>query len=87
MSLPARYVIIEDDLLSEEPLVIKDVGPWDQHLTITNDAESVVERLAAEGHLPAGRRLLYIDSEGRKDELGVRDGRFIGFVVNPGGRP
>ncbi|HET6373224.1 MAG TPA: hypothetical protein VFG76_07950 [Candidatus Polarisedimenticolia bacterium] len=85
MSLPAQYVIVEDDLLNEEPLVIKDVGPWDRHLTITNDAESVVKRLASDGHLPAGRRLFYIDSEGEKDELVVQDGRFVRF--GPGGRP
>ena len=79
----ARYVVIEDDLLSEEPLVIQDVGPWDRHLTITNDAEWVVEQLVADDQLPPGRRLFYIDSEGQKDELLVKDGRFAGFARGP----
>jgi hypothetical protein len=79
----AAYVILEDDLLSEEPLVIKDVGPWDRFATVTNDVEAVVEQLVANGDLPDGRRLFYIDSEGRKDEILVENGRFAGFA--PGG--
>lgn len=79
----ARYVVVEDDFLSEEPLVIQDVGPWDRHPTITNDAEAVVAELVARGELPSGRRLFYIDSEGQKDEILVKDGRFAGFA--PGG--
>ena len=58
-------------------LVIQDVGDWTECLTVTNDAEWVVE------HLPeslAGRRLEYIDSEGNRDQLLVRDGRFAGFA-------
>ena len=47
-------------------LVIQDIGPWDEHLTITNDAESVVERLKDR---LGGRSLLYIDSEGELAEL------------------
>jgi len=82
VSRHARYAIIEDDLLQEEPLVIQDVGG--QYRTITNDAEWVVEQLVREGHLPAGRRLFYIDTDGQKDELQVKDGRFAGFA--PGTR-
>jgi hypothetical protein len=78
----ARYAVIEDDLLQEEPLVIQDAGG--QYLTITNDAEWVVEQLVREGQLPPGRRLFYIDSDGQKDELLVKDGRFAGFA--PGAR-
>jgi hypothetical protein len=84
MNHRARYAVIEDDLLQEEPLVIQDVGPWDRHLTVTNDAEWVVEQLVREGHLPPGRRLFYIDTDGQKDELLVKDGRFAGFA--PGAR-
>lgn len=81
----AKWVIVEDDFQRESPLVIKDVGPWDSHPTITNDAEAVVEELAAKGHLPDGRRLFYIDSEGAEDELVHEHGRFVGFA--PGPRP
>ncbi len=79
MAHHANFVIVEDDLLNEEPLVIKDVGPHDKHLTVTNDAEDVVERLYASGDLNDNRRLFYIDSEGSKDEIVHADGKFTGF--------
>lgn len=74
----ARFEIIQDHPPS--PLVIRDVGPWDRHPTVTNDAEWVVEALVAQGRLPNGRRLWYYDSEGRLDEIIVQDGRFAGFA-------
>lgn len=76
----AQYEIMEDNYLRDIPLVIKDIGPWNKHLTITNDAEGVVQRLAQQGHLPAGRRLFYYDSEGELSEILVRDGFFAGFA-------
>ena len=76
----AIYVIVEDDFLDEDPLVIKDVGPWDRHPTITNDAEAVVADLVRGGKLPEGRRLFYIDSEGERDEILIKGGRFAGFL-------
>jgi hypothetical protein len=57
-------------------VIIRDVGPWDEHATVTNDAEGVVAEIAAELR---GRRLLCFDSLGRLDELLVKDGRFAGF--------
>lgn len=75
----AVYCIIEDDFLNEEPLVIKDVGPWDKFPTVTNDAEFVVETLIKEERLKIGQRLFYVDSEGHKDEILVKDGKFSGF--------
>jgi hypothetical protein len=60
-----------------EGLVLLDVGPWDRHPTITNDAASVV-RMAASGL--AGRRLFYFDTDGRLDELKVVGGQFTGFA-------
>jgi hypothetical protein len=77
----ARYVIVEDDFLKEQPLIIRDVGPWDKHPSVTNDAEGVIAELHLSGHLPADRRLLYYDSEGRLDEI-VLDaaGSFAGFA-------
>ena len=65
--------------LPGQPLIIKDIGPWDQCLTVTNDAEDVVKRLVVVGLLPEGRRLFCIDSEGDTGELLVSDGRFAGF--------
>ena len=61
-----------------EYIFIHDVGPWDQHRTITNDAEWVIETLAKD-HALEGRRLFYRDSEGQIDELKHAAGRFAGF--------
>jgi hypothetical protein len=70
----ANYSIVED---TDKHIVLRDLGPWDQYPTITNDAEAVVEDLAQE---LGGRRLFYIDSEGQKDELLVSaTGQFAGF--------
>lgn len=74
MGAPARFDIIKE---TEEYVLIQDLGPWNIYFTVTNDAEQVVKRLAS--HL-AGRRLLYIDSDGETDELVVRDGKFVGFA-------
>lgn len=64
-------------------LVIRDVGPWDHHPTVTNDAEYVVSELVERGMLPGGRRLFYYDSDGNLDEIVVRDGKFAGFRPGP----
>ena len=48
-------------------------------MSVTNDAEYVVEHLAKAGLLPAGRRLFYYDSEDQFDEIRVVDGKFAGF--------
>jgi len=84
MNRKANYIIVGYDRhYPGAPLVIKDVGPWDQHPTVTNDAENVVQSLVAQGYLPGGRRLLYYDSDGRLDELLVKDGQFVGFAPGP----
>jgi hypothetical protein len=79
----ANYVIVEDDFTQEQPLIIKDVGPWDRHPTVTNVAEDVVAELINSGHLPPGRVLWCYDSEGTLDELKVKDGKFDGFAPGP----
>ena len=81
--MTARYAIVEDSFDGSDPLVIRDVGPWDQHLTVTNDAESVVEELLCSHHLRPGQRLFYYDTEGQLDELVVKDGKFAGFAPGP----
>jgi len=60
-------------------LVIRDVGPWDQHPSVTNDAEAVVQHLLQTGELRPGERLLYYDSEGDLSELLIENGAFAGF--------
>ncbi len=82
MTMKANYVVIKN-LTDGSPLEIRDVGPWDKFSTVTNDAEAVVAELAKQGHLPEGRRLLYIDSLGDKDELLVKGGKFAGFAPGP----
>jgi hypothetical protein len=77
----SKYVIVEDDFLQAEPLVIKDIGR--DAKSVTNDAENVVADLIKQGHLPAGRRLLYYDSDGQLDELLIKDGQFVGFAPGP----
>lgn len=73
----ANYRIIRD---TAEQLVIEDIGPWNEHPTVTNDAEWVVEQLAPQLR---GRELLYFDSFGDCDRLVHRNGRFVGFQVLP----
>lgn len=70
----ARFTIVND---GPDILVIKDVGPWNKHPTVTNDADNVVAKLAPTLN---GRRLRYIDSLGTENELVVRNGRFSHFA-------
>jgi hypothetical protein len=74
MGMPAQIKILD---FTEQSVLIRDIGPWDQCFTVTNDAENVVQRI-----LPIldGRRLFYFDSEGDLGEIKVKDGKFAGFV-------
>lgn len=70
----AAYEVVERDA---GKVVLRDIGPWSQHPTVTNDAEQVVEDVLA---WAGGRRILYYDSEGELTEL-VHDGtRFVRFA-------
>lgn len=69
-----RYKIIEQ---TKDYVLIRDIGPWDAHPSVTNGAEDVVAELAP---ILAGRRLEYFDSEGVRDQLLVKDGQFAGFA-------
>lgn len=62
----SNYEIVFED---EEKMVLRDIGPWDHFLTITNDAENVVLELRG---VLRGRRLFYYDSEGELTEIDVR---------------
>ncbi len=74
----ARFDILHD---TPKEVVICDVGPWDQHLTVTNDAEYVLERLAVHGL--GNRKLKYLDSDGNYDEILHENGLFRGFRPIP----
>ena len=78
----ARWEIVPADTTAK-CLVIRDVGPWDKHPTITNDAEAVVADLFQAGSLRDGVRLMYYDSIGNLDELQIVNGRFVEFLPGP----
>jgi len=61
-------------------ILIRDIGPWDTHLTVTNGAEMVVKQIASELN---GRRLEYYDSDGKRYQLLVENGIFKGFAICP----
>jgi hypothetical protein len=73
MGREASFNIVSE--LSDK-IILEDLGPWDKHLTITNDAENVVKKLLP---MLKGRRLLYYDSEGELTELIIKDGKFVTF--------
>lgn len=75
---PANFEVVESET-TDECLVIRDIGPWERHKTVTNDVEDVVALLAREYVLKPGQRLEYYDSEGQRDQIFVSDGRFAGF--------
>jgi hypothetical protein len=80
----ANFQIVFDES-DDQWLTIRDVGPWDQFPTVTNDAEGVVLGLAQLGELTPGRRLRYYDSEGDLAELVYQGDRFVqfGFLTRP----
>lgn len=60
-------------------VVIRDEGgPKD--LSVTADAELVVEELFLRGHLKEGVQLYYYDSEGKLDRILHSGGVFVGFA-------
>ncbi len=73
MREPSFIIVSETD----DCVLIRDVGPWTQHPTVTNAAERVVEILAPKLR---GRQLEYYDSEGQRDQLLIKNGKFAGFV-------
>lgn len=69
----ANYELVEQ---TTEYILIRDIGPWDQYLTITNAAEEVIAELLP---MLKGRRLKYIDSHGERAVLRIENGKFAGF--------
>ncbi len=69
-----NFIIVES---TPDKILLRDIGPWNQYITITNDAEAVVERFFPE---LKGRQLLYYDSDGKLGELLIEaDGTFYGY--------
>ena len=80
MSRHAQYIFVTRlDQGPHEDVVIRDVGPWDQHLSVTNDAEHVVKQLFQARQISNVCRLFYYDSNGELDELVHKDGTFLHF--------
>jgi len=77
MGRPANYEIVDQ---TPKAVLIKDLGPWSRHFTITNDAEGVVLRMSP---ILKGRRLYYFDSDGDLTELVIENGHFKGFRYGP----
>lgn len=65
----------------DQPLVIRDMGPWINAPTITNGIEDVIAELRNLGLLPPGRRLIYYDSEGQLTEAFIVNGCFAGYSL------
>ena len=76
----ANYVM---EQCNPEHVVIRDLGPGDKYMSVTNAAEEVVAELIASGQLKTDQRLFYFDSDNELDELVVKAGKFSGF--SPGG--
>lgn len=66
MSRHASWEVVDDH---PTHLVVQDVGFHDRQLTITNDAEWVVEQLTGKLLEPPGKRLFVYDSLGDLDEF------------------
>ncbi len=58
-------------------MLLTDLGPWDQYLTIANAAEQVVAEVRDQ---LGKRRLFYRDSDGELTELALKDGKFETFA-------
>ena len=78
MGRKANFDVLEN--IPGNPLIIRDIGPWDEFLSVTNDAEGVVEKLVESGLLNNNRRLFYYDTDNNLDELLIKDGKFVGFA-------
>lgn len=77
----AQFECVQEETTAD-CLIIRDVGDGTV-LSVTNDADRVVEKLRAIGCLRKGRRLMYYDSENNLDEIVIENGRFAGFRLGP----
>lgn len=70
----ANFVVLER---THEQITIRDIGPWDQHRSVTNDAEEVIRRLAPEPN----QKVFCFGSDNQLDELVHHDGKFVQFKL------
>ena len=63
-------------------VVIRDEGGKDD-MSVTSDAERVVEELFLNGHLKEGVQLYYRHFDGRMDQILHSGGVFVGFAQGP----
>jgi len=82
VSNPAIFTIVSTKN-KDGFFVIRDIG-YNNQLSVTNDAEGVVQGLIFDKELAPGQRLLYYDTDGNLDELKIKDGKFAGFAPGPG---
>lgn len=79
--IQSRFEIVEN---RPDRICIRDLGPWDQYKTVTNDAENVVAVLFQRRAIKPGKRLFYYDSDQQLDEiLFDSSGKFTGFAPGP----
>jgi hypothetical protein len=74
MEIHAIFDIIKE---SQDFVFIKDIG-HKNHIAITNDAQFVLSKLAAEYDINR-RRVFYMDSDGQIDEIEHHGVRFVKF--------
>lgn len=77
----ANYVIIND---VDDVLTIRDLGPWDRYMTVTNAAELVVSELQGRNVLTPTKKIVCFDSDNEPGLL-LHDGKgnFLGFASIP----
>ncbi len=77
--MPASYEIVT---YNRGAMLIRDLGPWSKFQSVTNAAEEVVAELVkrCESLKTPLTKLEYIDSEGNRDEILIKDGKFAGFA-------
>jgi len=64
----ANFRIERKHAFGSDIVLLRDLGPWDRHPTITNDAQWVMQTVAYMLVAPR-KRLLYYDSAGELTEL------------------
>lgn len=76
MRRKSNYKIVGN---TEDRILIADLGPWDEFVSVTNNAENVLEELIKAGVMSVHHRLFYLDSEGECAEILHKLGIFRGF--------
>ena len=78
----AQFEIVAE---TPEVLTIRDIGSvgGGHSISITNDAEAVVDSLLQSGRLRPGMRLEYYDSNGDLDEIVFDQNGFVAFHLLP----